>query len=165
MCGCEIAAYVHYPTISRDMRSAVENRVEAFNNSALWARSRLLSGAKFEYYRALTATYGASGRCAATVMVNSTWTRGHVVDVWRPLTCAVVYPPCATETLCAEPCDAKSTDPLVVVSLAQFRPEKNHGLQLEAWARLPTDVRAKARLVVAGAVRPAVSPWRWTRND
>lgn len=155
-CGCSVAAYVHYPTISRDMIAAVESRRAAFNNRTLWARSELLTKAKLGYYRAFTAAYGAAGRLADVVACNSTWTKGHICDIWEREDPIIVYPPCDTETLCCESVteaadeDATKTTAL---SLAQFRPEKNHQLQLEAWALLPEDVRKSARLVVAGAVR------------
>lgn len=48
---------------------------------------------------------------------------------------ALVYPPCDTEDLQKLRLDRKLKQ-LYLVSVAQFRPEKNHRLQLEAFARV-----------------------------
>ncbi|KAJ8600429.1 hypothetical protein CTAYLR_001403 [Chrysophaeum taylorii] len=143
-CGCATAAYVHYPTISDDMIAAVSSRATAFNNRRLW-----LTPLKLVYYRAFATAYGLAGRTASVVAANSSWTREHLQSLWRR-PCRVVYPPCDAEHLCSLP--ARDKD-LLVFSLAQFRPEKNHRLQLDAWASLPDDVRTKVTLVIAGAVR------------
>ena len=69
------------------------------------------------------------------VMVNSSWTRRHIRDLWwqwrEP---ARVYPPCDTAALQALPLDRRLKR-VCVVSVAQFRPEKDHALQLRAFAR------------------------------
>lgn len=68
------------------------------------------------------------------VMVNSSWTAAHVRQLWwmweEP---ALVYPPCDTTDLQTLPLDRRLKH-LFLVSVAQFRPEKNHRLQLEAYA-------------------------------
>jgi glycosyltransferase involved in cell wall biosynthesis len=67
-------------------------------------------------------------------MVNSSWTSAHIQQLWwsfrEP---ALVYPPCDTSDLQTLPLDRKLKH-LYLVSVAQFRPEKNHRLQLEAFA-------------------------------
>lgn len=45
----------------------------------------------------------------------------------------MVFPPCNTSTLQQLPLDRKLKR-LYLISVAQFRPEKNHKLQLEAFA-------------------------------
>lgn len=50
-----------------------------------------------------------------------------------PLPSPQVYPPCDTTSLQTLPLDRKLKQ-LFLVSVAQFRPEKNHRLQLEAFA-------------------------------
>ena len=64
----------------------------------------------------------------------------------------LAYPPCGTmKGITRKEKNGKVT----VLSLAQFRPEKDQMKQLEAWALLPPSVRRKAKLVIAGAVRHA----------
>ncbi len=68
-------------------------------------------------------------------VVNSTWTAGHIRQLWWKWKApTVVFPPCNTLTLQQLPIDRKLKR-LYLVSVAQFRPEKNHRLQLEAFAR------------------------------
>ena len=67
-------------------------------------------------------------------MVNSSWTRAHIERLWWRLDSPrLVHPPCNTGSLSALPLDRKLKS-LYLVSLAQFRPEKNHAKQLRAFA-------------------------------
>ena len=67
-------------------------------------------------------------------MVNSSWTQAHISRLWWRLgTPQLVYPPCNTTSLSALPLDRKLKS-LYLVSLAQFRPEKNHAKQLRSFA-------------------------------
>lgn len=136
---CRIGCYVHYPTISTDMLQRVSTREEAFNNAGFIARSWVLSLLKVFYYHIFAALYGFAGRRANTVLVNSTWTRQHIDSLWKvPAKTSVVYPPCDTSGLSAEELrDVPGKNGVHrIVSVAQFRPEKNHDLQLEAFAQL-----------------------------
>lgn len=65
-------------------------------------------------------------------MVNSTWTKGHIDQLWRTKS-EIVYPPCDTERLNALPLKGRKS---MIISVAQFRPEKDHSLQLKALATL-----------------------------
>ena len=56
--------------------------VETYNNQGGVARSAWRTRAKLGYYRAFALLYGAVGGCAQAVMVNSTWTLGHVGSLW-----------------------------------------------------------------------------------
>ena len=63
----------------------------------------------------------------------------------------LAYPPCGA----MKGTPRKENGQVTVLSLAQFRPEKDQMKQLEAWALLPPETRRKAKLVIAGAVRHA----------
>ena len=63
----------------------------------------------------------------------------------------LAYPPCGA----MKGITRRENGKVIVLSLAQFRPEKDQMKQLEAWALLPPSVRRKAKLVIAGAVRHA----------
>ncbi|CAN0343896.1 unnamed protein product [Ectocarpus fasciculatus] len=137
LAGCSVAAYVHYPTISTDMLSRVRDRRPSHNNSAWIASSVAVSWAKLLYYRAFACMYGvAGGFFASRVMVNSSWTRGHIAALWRrsrPPT--VVFPPCDTSELETLPINSEGRE-RCALSVGQFRPEKDHGLQVCALATL-----------------------------
>lgn len=134
--GARIACYVHYPTISTNMLDRVWAQEASYNNDATIAGSTLASLVKVAYYHLIALAYGLTGGCAHVVMVNSSWTRGHIERLWwrrRRGSTHLVYPPCDTEELQRLPLDRRLKH-LFLVSVAQFRPEKNHRLQLEALA-------------------------------
>lgn len=152
--GCRrLACYVHYPTISADMLDKVAQRRGAHNNAAFIARSSLLSRAKLVYYRLFAWAYGVAGNRADVIMVNSSWTLGHILSLWKaPGRTRVVYPPCDVDGFLSLPLeDHSARRPQTIVSIAQFRPEKDHPLQIKAFARF---VRARAARAAEAADAP-----------
>ncbi|KAJ2726329.1 asparagine-linked glycosylation protein [Coemansia sp. Benny D115] len=129
-----VVSYTHYPTISSDMRTLVASREAGVNNDSTVANSVLLTMLKGIYYAAFAHMYAFSGSFAASIMTNSSWTHGHIVSLFdKPKMTRVVYPPCDTEKLAGFALDGRQP---VIMSLAQFRPEKNHAAQIEAFADL-----------------------------
>ncbi|KAL5205944.1 hypothetical protein ABZP36_034153 [Zizania latifolia] len=154
--GCKVICYTHYPTISSDMVERVKQRNSMYNNNSHIAGSIWLSRCKILYYSIFSWLYGLVGSCAHLVMVNSSWTRSHIENIWRiPERTRRVYPPCDTSALQMLPLD-RPTAPPILISVAQFRPEKAHGLQLEAFAvileKLGPDF-PKPKLQFAGSCR------------
>jgi alpha-1,2-mannosyltransferase len=132
LCGAEVACYTHYPTISSDMLQRVYERRPAYNNDALVSGSVINSRAKYAYYVAFCAAYRLAGAFARAVAVNSSWTRNHIEQLWRckPV---VVFPPCDVREFARAAAPRRRR---AVVSLGQFRPEKDHRLQIAAMALL-----------------------------
>ncbi|KAI8620903.1 hypothetical protein BC830DRAFT_1058790 [Chytriomyces sp. MP71] len=143
-----VVAYVHYPTISSDMIGVVKSGVESFNNRGLVAKSSLGRNLKLGYYKAFAVLYTFVGSYADVIMVrehdccldtfhhpcssqaNSSWTIGHLNEIWRqPNRTRVLYPPCDTKSLIGYGVHDRER---VIVSVAQFRPEKAHNLQLDS---------------------------------
>lgn len=132
--GCKVICYTHYPTISLDMISRVRDRSSMYNNDTSIARSGWLSWCKIIYYTLFSWMYGFVGSCAHLAMVNSSWTQSHIEKLWRiPSRIKLVYPPCDTSGLQVLPLERPTTTP-IFISVAQFRPEKAHPLQLEAFS-------------------------------
>nr|XP_010923561.1 GDP-Man:Man(3)GlcNAc(2)-PP-Dol alpha-1,2-mannosyltransferase isoform X2 [Elaeis guineensis] len=132
--GCKVICYTHYPTISSDMVSRVRQRSSMYNNDALIAKSIWLSRCKVLYYTFFSWLYGLVGSCAHLAMVNSSWTRSHIERLWKiPERIRRVYPPCDTSALQMLPLERPVKSP-VIISVSQFRPEKAHALQLEAFS-------------------------------
>lgn len=132
---CTTMTYVHYPTISNDMIRDVEiSSHPSFNNRAMFVRYPPLRFLKLMYYKMLAYLYGLAGRSADLVMVNSSWTQKHIVSLWNTQA-HVVYPPCDVRSFKSLARDKPSDDPraLKIMSIAQFRPEKRHELQIEAF--------------------------------
>jgi alpha-1,2-mannosyltransferase len=144
--GCTVILYIHYPFISTDMLHDVENRILSPNNSEKVARSKLATRLKIVYYRILCFFYGLSGRLVDHSFVNSSWTKAHIRAIYKKEP-TLLYPPC---DLSLE--SSNSRDKNLIISVGQFRPEKNHGLQLSV-IELLTRATCDAKLVIVGGVR------------
>ena len=154
-------AYVHYPTISTDMLSSLDDTTGTKGIHS-GAGSGWKGQAKKTYWHIFARLYAWSGKCIDVVMCNSTWTANHVRQLWSPTKPTIVYPPCPVHEIAAkvdlDPSSSKNRDPAVLY-VAQFRPEKNHSLILNAFAKFfhahastfPDD--KKPRLILIGSVR------------
>ncbi|KAJ8282207.1 hypothetical protein COCON_G00047260 [Conger conger] len=156
--GCRVGSYVHYPTVSTDMLAVVRERNPRFNHADFISSNPVLSALKVVYYCAFALMYGLAGSCSHVAMVNSSWTLGHILALWRaPGRTCVVYPPCDVHSFLDVPLeedgDRKSHR---LVSVAQFRPEKDHRLQIRSFRKLldrTRTVREALTLVLIGGCR------------
>lgn len=158
--NCSVGCYVHYPTISTDMLSKVTDRRATYNNASFITRSCILSTIKLIYYRIFAYAYGMAGSCTDCIMVNSSWTYGHICSLWKKDCVSIVYPPCDTKAFLKIPLERKqerSNSILSIVSVGQFRPEKDHALQIRSFSTFlnskPPDLRIKYKLVLVGSCR------------
>lgn len=157
--GCTVITYVHYPTISSDMINNVKTSSHAsFNNREIFVRSSLLRNLKLLYYKFLVLIYGFAGRRADLVMVNSSWTRNHIKSLWQMEKVSVVYPPCDVDSFkrmsVEKFSESKKEDRNIkIVSIAQFRPEKNHELQIEAFDMFLNETHSASELTLYGGCR------------
>lgn len=157
--GCKVGCYVHYPTVNTDMlQRVVERRVSHTNASAV-SNNRLLSSVKVVYYQLFAMLYGFAGRCSDAIMVNSSWTRQHILQLWRQQAITfLIYPPCNVTEFRDIPLydDGRKTT-ISIVSIGQFRPEKDHRLQIQAFRLLLDNVsesiRSRLRLELIGGCR------------
>lgn len=156
-----MVAYVHYPHISTDMMNLVREQRPSYNNDSRISKNTFLTYIKLAYYIALGKLYSYSGLFADTVIVNSSWTENHIADLWdfpvgslnQRFRVAVtywglgiqttrylvkIYPPCNIEQLLRLPIDSDKRA-RAMLSVAQFRPEKGHILQLLALKALRTE--------------------------
>jgi len=185
--GVPVGAYVHYPTISTDMLKRVKSRKQWHTNDDIITRSSLLSRGKLIYYRLFMYLYAYSLRQASFLMVNSSWTKNHVDSILQhsdplvevlfcftpfvllrvlnlfrfhgsPRSARIVYPPCDTREMAKFPLEGRER---VILSVAQFRPEKDHAAQIRAFHELlkahPEYAKAESpehvRLVLIGGSR------------
>jgi alpha-1,2-mannosyltransferase len=160
--GCRVMAYVHYPTISTDMLNMVwERRRTAYNHNVTIAASQVKTGIKLMYYYAFAVLYGLTGSLADLVLVNSKWTHNHIQSLWKwPAwnhRLHTVYPPCRVNDFpqtSSTAGTAKHNREPVILSIGQFRPEKDHILQLEALAKLVERYScSNVKLVLVGGCR------------
>lgn len=161
-------AYVHYPTISTDMLDSLDPDSAVGRQGVNAGQGTGTRGfAKKTYWSLFARLYSWVGSTIDVVMTNSTWTQAHVKTLWGPRRVlkdrnhpiAVVYPPVAVRELEHEVEVSEASEPKreqVILYIAQFRPEKNHQLILQSFAKfLKTKSKAaeKARLVLIGSVR------------
>ncbi|KAF8817058.1 mannosyltransferase [Phlegmacium glaucopus] len=177
-----IGAYVHYPTISNEMLARVKSRQKWHTNTDDISSSTTLSRAKLLYYRLFMYYYALSLRTASFLMVNSSWTKNHVDSILQhsdvlldamhmltplffikffalrnaPQTAKLVYPPCDTREMAKFSLTNRER---IILSVAQFRPEKDHAMQLRVFHRLLeehpeyTDGDQRIKLVLVGGTR------------
>ncbi|KAL0234607.1 hypothetical protein PCE1_001643 [Barthelona sp. PCE] len=152
--GCRVGCYTHYPTISMDMITVVKTGQIQYNNRPLFARLRLFVNLKLVYYKTFARLYRWVSYCCDHVMVNSSWTESHVEQLWGRVDRKIhkVFPPCDTAAFEALPFHNRSN---TIVSVGQFRPEKNHRLILDAFAAFLEDTRVAkdTKLVLIGSCR------------
>jgi len=154
LAGCSVACYVHFPTISADMLRAVQENRPSYNNDARVARSSSASALKLAYYHAFALAYKVVGRCASVVMCNSTWTSGHIASLWGAKT-TIVYPPCLSGNSATAMLPLNERREPLIVSIGQFRPEKDHRLQLASMKALRAMGTHAGKLVMIGSCRNA----------
>lgn len=97
-----------------------------------------------------------AGNCSDATLVNSTFTLENLQVLWStPM--SLVYPPCEVDHLKNIPRDKKKPTKIRILSLAQFRPEKDHPLQLQALYELrevlPDNSFDNITLVLCGSCR------------
>lgn len=162
-------AYVHYPTISTDMLSSLDDDtgVKGLNSGA---GAGWKGAVKKKYWHLFARIYGWVGSKVDVVMTNSSWTSAHINSLWGPSrkklehkTASVVFPPTAVSELHSSievNSTTESTRHPSILYIAQFRPEKNHALILRAFARFVNESRsnttsaaATPKLILIGSVR------------
>lgn len=131
--NCRIIAYVHYPFMSEDMIQNLKSK--SCSNLSL---KGIIQYCKGQYYQVLMRIYKFSGMFCNLALTNSTWTNSHMKNIWQSCPrIKIVYPPCDlnpfSETIKIE---SPKNGPIHVISLSQFRPEKNHRLQVEIAAQV-----------------------------
>ncbi|KAM7357389.1 ALG11 alpha-1,2-mannosyltransferase [Cochliomyia hominivorax] len=156
---CKVGCYVHYPTISTDMLRRVQQREYSHNNHSYVVRNPFLTWLKVTYYKIFAKIYSWVGKCSETVMVNSSWTENHILELWGvPFKTHRVYPPCEVSHLKSLP-RCENCNHITILSVGQFRPEKDHPLQLQAMYELRTllihneDLWNKIQLIIVGSCR------------
>jgi alpha-1,2-mannosyltransferase len=161
-------AYVHYPTISTDMLGSLDVKSPTGNQGVNAGKGSGTKGAvKKMYWELFAKMYSYVGATIDIVMTNSSWTQGHIRSLWGPLRdkwgsaseIVVVYPPVAVEELEQEVEVSEASEKQrgkILLYIAQFRPEKNHKLILEAFSKFmatKSPATKGAKLVLIGSVR------------
>ncbi|CAD8205553.1 unnamed protein product [Paramecium pentaurelia] len=151
-----VIAYVHYPFISTDMISQVEKKEARYNNDDEITKSERKTKFKLWYYKFLFFFYSLCGKMVEFAYVNSTWTYNHMKQTWKSTQLIKLFPPCQVDAFMKR---KQFTNQFIIISFAQFRPEKQHLLQIEIVEalvdRLPSEISQSIKLFMIGSCRNA----------
>ena len=97
------------------------------------------------------------GRAVDFAQTNSSWTHNHMSQLWVNLhkkdKMVKLYPPCTVEPLLKIK-KPDASQQINIMSLAQFRPEKQQHLQLEVLSELlKSNLKRKIMLKICGTTR------------
>ena len=117
------------------MLQKVREQRPSYNNDARITSSIAISNVKLFYYQLFAKAYAFVGNYAQFVIVNSSWTESHISSLWNlekgSRFLMKMFPPCNTTHLQAIPLNSNRREK-VILSVGQFRPEKDHSLQLRS---------------------------------
>lgn len=147
----DVVAYTHYPFISSDMINDVRNGVQGVHSRGLFSKLAPLRYLKLVYYYTFLQLYKFSGRFVQFTFCNSSWTLKHIESLWSDTTCRLLYPPCSIDMYNSE--GGSHIRRNIIVSFAQFRPEKNHKMQIDILNKLKQRGVKDIQLFIIGAVR------------
>ena len=110
------------------LNRVIEQR-PSYNNNTRITSSNHISSAKALYYRTFAYGFGLTGKCVDHAYVNGSWTEAHMQQMWKgtKLSLVKLYPPCNTTLLQQIPLQTREN---IILSVGQFRPEKDHALQI-----------------------------------
>jgi len=159
-------AYVHYPTISTDMLESLDPSSPLGSRGLNAGQGTGTRGKlKKAYWQLFAMLYSRMGSTIDVVMTNSTWTQAHIKKLWGPYRNAkanpitAVYPPVAVEVLesaIVVTAESEAKREKIILSIAQFRPEKDHTRIIQAFAQFAksgSPTAKDSRLVLIGSVR------------
>ena len=145
--GIRVISYVHYPLIS--------NKTFRKNAPGHYSiKSRVYHYIRCEYLFSMSKIYASCTSYVSKYAVNSLWTSRHIQKAWRsPKSNAfLLYPPVSDVSLKIKEEDHIHRK-IMIVSVSQFRPEKNHIQQLRIFKKVLA--HHNASFVLAGSVRDA----------
>lgn len=163
-CNSVVIAYVHYPIISSDMTDMVKRRERGVNNSDIYRKNSVLRCGKVLYYYSIMLFYRFLGQFPQLVLTNSSWTNNHIKRLFSPRKTNLLYPPCPVKESCRSGQQSPSLNAAArrnrIASIGQFRPEKNHPLQLQAFSKALPHLPSDATLAFFGGCRNAADKQR-----
>jgi alpha-1,2-mannosyltransferase len=147
-----LCSYTHYPFISSDMISDIQRGIEGVHSRGIFSKLKILKYFKIFYYYLILLFYRFNGLFLEFVFCNSTWTFNHIKKIWPNVDSAILYPPCSTTLY--ENNQSNINKKNIIVSFAQFRPEKNQKMQVDILKKLKMrNFCRDLKLIIIGAVR------------
>ena len=135
----KVTAYTHYPFISNKMIEDVVHNKPGVHSRGILNKFQAFKKIKLYYYKFILKLYELMGnKCLSFSYVNSTWTFRHMKQLWRELDrngkLKILYPPCSISLYKDAAKNGQRQN--IIVSFAQFRPEKNQAMQIRILSKL-----------------------------
>jgi alpha-1,2-mannosyltransferase len=147
-----LSSYTHYPFISCDMISDIQNGVQGVHSRGIFSKFKIFRYAKIIYYYLILLFYRFNGLFLDFVFCNSTWTYNHIKKIWPNVDSTILYPPCSTNLYETDKSNFNKKN--IIVSFAQFRPEKSHKIQVEILKKLKMrNFCRDLKLCIIGTIR------------
>ncbi|CAF3627446.1 unnamed protein product [Adineta steineri] len=140
-----IISYIHNPTITNDQLAQINEQYRTDKS--------FINLIELLYYRIFGYIYGWCGRCSNIVCCNSSWTKHHIKSIWKSNSTYLLYPPCDVTQSLEIPFMNENKK---IISLGQFRLEKNHELQIRAFYELlqrKNEYQQQLKLILIGSIR------------
>lgn len=150
-----LSAYVHYPFISADMISDIKNGKDGVHSRSLLAKFKLYRNIKLFYYSLILKFYKFNAGFLKFMFTNSTWTYTHMKSIVPEVPNEILYPPCSVKIYQNDFANHNiGRKENIIISFAQFRPEKNHKLQIDILRRVREQLpNHDVKLWLMGGVR------------
>lgn len=157
----KVTAYTHYPFISNEMIFQVKHNISGVHSRGALNKSSIFKKIKIFYYELILKLYKLMGnKCLSFSYVNSTWTYNHMRELWDELDknkkLVILYPPCSI-SLYKDAAKNQQREN-IIVSFAQFRPEKRQEMQIQILSNLKeilNNYGQDVELHIIGGVRNA----------
>jgi alpha-1,2-mannosyltransferase len=147
-----VSSYTHYPFISTDMISDINNGVQGVHSRGIFPKLKLMRYVKLAYYYVILLFYKFNGLFLDFAFCNSSWTYDHMRTIWPSTESEILYPPCSTKLY--ETSNSNLNRKNTIISFSQFRPEKNHKLQVDIFKKLKdNNFCSDLKLVIIGTRR------------
>lgn len=135
----KVTTYTHYPFISKDMIYQIQNNKPGVHSRGNLSKNHYIRKIKLYYYKFILQLYKIMGnKCVSFAYVNSTWTFNHMKEIWdelyKPKKLFILYPPCSISLY--KEAAKNNNRQNIIVSFAQFRPEKNQAMQIRILSNL-----------------------------
>jgi alpha-1,2-mannosyltransferase len=151
-----IVSYVHYPLISTDMINDIKNNIQGVHSRGTLSKLKFLKSFKIAYYYVILFIYRLNGYFVKLAFCNSSWTYNHIIRIWKStylnISCNILYPPCSVQLF--ETNQSNSNRKNIIVSCAQFRPEKRQKMQIDILRKLKSKGFCRdLKLQIMGSIR------------
>lgn len=155
--GCTMIAYIHFPVISSRMMDMVRGGIETNTNRGRFVSNAFLRWMKTLYYLGFMQFYRLLGQFPHLVFTNSTWTNRHIRSLFKPRkSINILFPPCRVEGVFLPPGETSTASRRNrIVSVGQFRPEKDHTLQIRSFHKALPSLPSDTSLALIGGCRNA----------